>query len=55
MQGRHKDISITASDDGIQATRKVTVEGGNITVSARSNVINCDGEVTVAKDAITEK
>jgi hypothetical protein len=52
---RGGDISITASDDGIQATRKVTVEGGNITVSARSNVINCDGEVKVAKDVITEK
>ncbi len=52
---RGGDITINASDDGIQATRKVVVEGGKITVSARSNVINCEGEVSVAKDVITEK
>jgi hypothetical protein len=52
---RGGDISITASDDAIQAVTKVTVEGGSITASAKSNVINCDGEISVAKDVITEK
>ena len=49
-------VSITAGDDGIQATSNVTIEeGASVTVKAADQDVNCDGTTTIADGALISK
>jgi hypothetical protein len=45
-------ISMTCSDDGIQAYRSVNVQSAEIKINARGKKINCDGQINAAENCI---
>ena len=49
------NIEIHAEDDGLQASQKIDVTGGLITVEAQGKVTNCDGETNIATGCLVEK
>lgn len=48
-------IDIHAEDDGLQASQKIDVTGGLITVEALGKVTNCDGTTNIATGCLVEK
>lgn len=45
-------ITITCTDDALQATQDITVAGGHLTVSAGGKTVNCDGSQDILSGSI---
>ena len=48
-------VDITAGDDAMQATTRITINGGKVSATCEGKNFNCDGEVFTVDGCFTEK
>ncbi|MCR5055800.1 MAG: carbohydrate-binding domain-containing protein [Clostridia bacterium] len=48
-------LNLTAADDALTATFKITITGGVVTTKVDGKSLNCLGEVSIAKGSLVEK